>query len=123
MKSNIKRCERCGRKTGWAFNHFDITVSYCPKGTLFTFGGYNKYTLCKECSNLAKEVVEKFIDELTAVENPLYNGPYIIGQDYNTKDWWIYDDTQNKKLDVRFNKYEDAYFHTCELLNKLEKED
>lgn len=112
----IKNCARCGRKTNYAFNHFYVNINYDSGSFLTSFGTNKKYVLCKECSKLAKETIDKFVDELTAFENPLSNGPYIIGQDFNTKDWWIFDDTKNKKLAERFNTYDEAYYYTCKLI-------
>lgn len=39
----------------------------------------------------------------------LNSGRYVVGKNYHTKDWFIYDNIQNKNLPVRFNTYVDAY--------------
>lgn len=112
------RCARCGKKIPnlW-FHGSKLYVSYRTNGTGY-LSREKSFTICDECGLIANSLVSKFIDELTYSNNPLSNGPYIIGQDFNTKDWWIYDDTQNKKLSVRFDTYEEAYDHTNELLEK-----
>lgn len=112
-------CDRCGRKTKrfWPKEYVSVRTA---DNVIFT--DYKEFILCSECSKLAKSKIAKFMDELVNLGNPLSNGQYVLGQDFNTKDWWVYDDEQEKKLEIRFDTYMEAYDYTEKLRREAQYE-
>jgi len=114
----MTQCERCGKKMMFSIQSKKLSIDVKRGGFFGTFTVTREYTLCPECRDLANSMIKKFINEIKTFENPLSNGPYIIGQDFNTKDWWIYDDDTERKLAERFDTYEDAYAYTDKLITE-----
>lgn len=112
------QCERCGKKMMFSIQSKKLSIDVKNNGFFGAFTTTREYTLCPECRDLANSMIKKFINEIKTFENPLSNGPYIIGQDFNTKDWWIYDDDTERKLAEKFDTYEDAYAHTDKLIKE-----